>query len=104
MQRWLTWTLLSALLLMPLLVGCESRRLKEEHAALTRQVDSLTQERNSLQAKAAEMERARVELSTRLDALAKENENLKKQLETLKPKGKKGTKKASAKATTKKKR
>ena len=106
MTRRITWMLLSAFLIIPILAGCESRKLKEENAALKQQVDSLTQDRNSLQAKTVELERTRTDASTRVDMLTKENEELKKHLAvSIKSKGKKAAKPtAKAPAKTKAKR
>lgn len=105
MSRRTFWPFFSIALMALLLAGCESRRLKEENAALKQQVDSLTQDRDRLQAKQSETTRSQMELSTRVDALTKDNDQLKKQLEAAtKPKGKTKAKKASARTPAKTRR
>lgn len=77
MKKLVVLPLIAALMILPL-TGCESKKLKEENASLKLQVDSLTQEKNGLAAKADEMSKANADLQAKITDLEKKVEELSK--------------------------
>ncbi len=70
-QQVVALSLFMVLLAVPLLAGCESKRLKEENATLTQEVQALSQEKSGLEAKAAQLSQEKGALEQQVAELQK---------------------------------
>ncbi len=81
MKRFVLTTVVVSLLIAPLLMGCESQKLKDENMKLKQQVDAVTQQKNALQTKFDELNKSKEELTQKVSDLEKKNQELTAQLE-----------------------
>ncbi|MBI3605750.1 MAG: hypothetical protein HY202_06980 [Nitrospirae bacterium] len=84
------------LVLIPMLSGCEAKKLKEENVKLKQQFEKMSEENKGVQTDLELLRKESEQAKQKMTALEEENKSLKKEIETLKKKP------APKKTTTKK--
>lgn len=91
-------------LLIPVLAGCESKKLKEENLKLKQQFDKLNEDNKSILSESDQIKKEIEQLKQQNTSLQVENDKLKKEIVSLKKNPAKKTKKVEPKKKTKKKK
>lgn len=105
MRKTILSAVIFSLLFLPVLSGCESKKMKEENARLKQQVDVLNKEKPAMMAQLSQVTAQLDEQKKRVADLEKENTALKAKVSELEKKAAKpAAKKPAAKPKGKKKK